>query len=78
MSEETRIETVRVYQFHISQFDIARRSPCAAPAKGRGSPPHPITRLDPERIKPGSAGHGTFNPAAGGSSPPGFAFQRDT
>jgi hypothetical protein len=28
-------------------------------------------RLDPERLKPGSAGHGAFNPAAGGSSPPG-------
>src|SRR5262249_22635924 len=32
----------------------------------------PIRRLDPERIKPGSAGHGAFNPAARGSSPPGF------
>jgi hypothetical protein len=25
-------------------------------------------------VKPGSAGHGTFNPAAGGSSPPGFTI----
>jgi hypothetical protein len=35
---------------------------------------HP--RLDPERLKPGSAGHGAFNPAAGGSSPPGSTSLR--
>lgn len=27
-------------------------------------------------VKPGSAGHGTFNPAAGGSSPPGSAIPK--
>jgi hypothetical protein len=27
---------------------------------------------DPERISTGSAGRGTFNPVARGSSPPGF------
>jgi hypothetical protein len=36
----------------------------------------PIRRLDPERIKPGSAGHGAFNPAARGSSPPGSTSLR--
>jgi hypothetical protein len=30
----------------------------------------------PRAYKPGSAGHGTFNLAAGGSSPPGFTKHR--
>ena len=38
------------------------------------APIRTLFRLDPERTKPGSAGHGTFNPAAGGSSPPGSAI----
>jgi hypothetical protein len=29
-------------------------------------------------VKPGSAGHGTFNPAAGGSSPPGSAIPKSS
>jgi hypothetical protein len=40
------------------------------------APIRTLCRLDPERTKPGSAGHGTFNPAAGGSSPPGSASLR--
>jgi hypothetical protein len=65
MSEETRIETVQVYQ-----FDQATRAIVANSVVRR----HIHTTLDPERFSTGSAGHGTFNPAARGSSPPGFAM----
>jgi hypothetical protein len=65
-----KFETCRPHQFTLLEANHqTNEDHHDQPAQTRGP-------RDPERTKPGSAGHGTFNPAAGGSSPPGFTNHR--